>query len=70
MKDLITALQILVKYVDGKNEACPTFCSHDQLTVCVDPAKVSAEDIAMLETLGFIAEERDECFISFRLGNC
>ena len=50
MSDLIRALTIFLKYGDPKY---PTSCEHDVLYVFVDPASVSPEDLAELDTLGF-----------------
>jgi DNA-binding protein YbaB len=61
---LIKALQIFLKYGDIPY---PTHCSHDVLTVCVDPSIVSDEDKAELDELGFF--EEDNCFQSFRYGS-
>lgn len=66
MDDLIKALQILRKY---GNPEYPTNCCHDELTVCIDPALVSAEDMAALDELGFIPTD-DGAFHSFRFGSC
>ena len=68
MKDLIKALQILSKYAtDDRN---PTNCNHDVFAVtCVDPEKVSIEDVELLDKLGFFVSDSDECFISFRFGS-
>jgi nicotinamidase-related amidase len=67
MKDLIEALQIFLKYQDSQ---WPTHCSHDKLTVCVDPEVVSDEDKTKLESLGFVADNSEDCFVSYRFGNC
>ncbi len=69
MNDLIEALQILAKYT---SDSTPTHCEHDVLMVNVDPADVSAEEIARLDELGFIAtkQDGDPAFISFRFGSC
>lgn len=67
MKDLITALQILLRYSDARK---PTFCEHDCLWVMVDPSLVSAEDIKELDELSLFADEDDMCFKSFRFGSC
>lgn len=64
MDKLIEALQIFLKY---DNPSSPTHCEHDELTVCVDPALVSAEDTKKLDELGFIAD--GDCFKSFRYGS-
>jgi hypothetical protein len=65
MDDLIAALTILRKY---GNPDSPTHCEHDQLNVMVDPALVSADDLAELERLGFEPDE-DGTFYSFRFGS-
>jgi hypothetical protein len=67
MKDLIEALQIFLKY---GNPDYPTNCSHDLLTVCIDPTLVSQEDIQKLDELGFFVAEADECFQSWKFGSC
>lgn len=67
MKDLIEALTILLKYGNPRN---PTHCEHDELTICgIHPKKVSKEDKAKLDKLGFFESEGDECFRSFRFGS-
>jgi hypothetical protein len=69
MKDLIKALTIFLKYGNPRN---PTHCEHDVMTICgIDPDKVSDEDKATLDDLGFFvsAEYGDECFKSFRFGS-
>lgn len=68
MNDLIEALTILSKYA---NPAYPTHCEHDVLTVMVDPALVSEEDLKRLEELDFTpgSEYSDEVFTSFRFGS-
>lgn len=69
MKDLIEALQILLKYGDPRN---PTHCEHDVLTVVgIDPSDVAEEDKARLEELGFfISDEYGEpMFRSYRYGS-
>jgi hypothetical protein len=53
MEDLIKALTILNKYLEGYNKEYPTFCEHDVLYVRVDYTKISQEDLDELETLGF-----------------
>jgi hypothetical protein len=63
MDDLIEALTLVRKYA---NPSSPTHCEHDILTVCVDPALVSREDLARLDRLGFA--EEDGYFRSFRFG--
>lgn len=69
MKDLIEALQILLKYGDARN---PFYCDHDVLTVqCVTPDIVTEEDKERLDKLGFfISEEYGESYFkSFRYGS-
>jgi hypothetical protein len=66
MKDLIKALQILLKY---DNPDYPTGCEHDILRVYVDPVKVSDSDKAELEKLGFNVEEENDCFSSYKYGS-
>ena len=66
MKDLIEALNIFLKY---DNPKYPTHCEHDELTICVSPALVSAEDIVILREKGFLAVETEDCFKSFRYGS-
>lgn len=70
MKELIQALQILLKYAnDDRN---PTHCEHDQLSICagIELQSVSDEDIKKLDELGIFWSDEDECFISFRFGSC
>lgn len=70
MDDLILALTILKKYiVDSYNLKFPTSCEHDVLYVSVDPESVSDDDKIKLEDLGFIAQEEDACFVSYRFGS-
>ena len=68
MEDLIKALTIMMKYMDGYNLNYPTHCEHDELMVCVDPGKISEEDLTELSKLGFIVG--DECMISYKYGSC
>jgi hypothetical protein len=65
LSQLIEALQIFLKYGDI---AYPTHCEHDEMTVCVDPAKVSDEDKKKLDELGFFESDED-CFKSFKYGS-
>ena len=70
MKDLIEALQILLKYAnDDRN---PTHCEHDQLYVGCGIAyeSLTKKDIDKLDELGFFWDEESEGFISFRFGSC
>lgn len=66
LSNLIEALQIFLKY---ENPKYPTHCEHDVLTVCISPSKVSDEDKAKLDQLGFYTNESDDCFQSFRYGS-
>jgi hypothetical protein len=70
MKDLIEALQILLKYANDDHN--PTHCEHDQLYVgCdIEIEEVSKEDIDKLDELGFFWDEESYGFISFRFGSC
>lgn len=68
MKELIKALQILSKYVEGYNENYPTHCEHDELQVIVDPKKVSDDDKEELVKLGFFPQ--DDYFVSYKYGSC
>ena len=70
MKDLIKALQILLKYADDSHN--PTSCSHDEFYVdCgIDPENVSKADLKELDELGFIPDDENGGFISFRFGSC
>ena len=66
MNDLISALQILLKYGNPEH---PTHCEHDELSIhVVDPHEVSMEDIEALDKLGFFVD--DDHFSSFRFGSC
>ncbi len=65
MNDLIAALQIFAKYGNPDN---PTHCEHDEMNVAVDSSKVSDQDKAELEKLGFF--ESGGFFKSFRFGSC
>tara|TARA_R110002020_G_scaffold206854_1_gene412251 strand:- start:1 stop:207 length:207 start_codon:yes stop_codon:yes gene_type:complete len=67
MEDLIKALQILLKY---GNPNYPTWCEHDVLHICdIESEKVSAEDIAELDKLGFMPDEEHGGFMSFKFGS-
>jgi len=67
MKDLIEALTIFLKYGDPHH---PTNCSHDVLTINIDPDLVSEEDKARLSELGFFLDFYGESFMSHRFGSC
>lgn len=67
MDGLIEALTILRKY---DNPAYPTHCEHDTLYVLIDPAKVSDEDKARLDELGFTTDDEFvDCFKSYKYGS-
>lgn len=66
LSKLIEAMQIFLKYGDI---AHPTHCEHDVMTVCIDPAIVSKEDKTTLNSLGFFADEHEDCFKSYRYGS-
>ena len=67
MEDLIKALQIFLKY---KNSKCPTNCTHDCLGIMdIFPSQVSIEDKEELEKLGFLVDEEEDYFYSFRFGS-
>jgi hypothetical protein len=70
MKDLIKALQILLKYAN--DDYGPTHCEHDMLYVgCnIDIEKVTGEDVTKLDELGFLWDDDHDCFISYRFGSC
>ena len=65
MKDLIEALQLMSKHGSPDH---PTWCSHDEMHVCVDPSSFSHEDLDKLDSLGFFPD--DDCFVSFKFGSC
>ena len=69
MKDLIEALTIMLKY---GNPEWPTHCEHDKMSICgIDPADVSAEDVAKLDDLGFHVDNEwgEDQFVSFKFGS-
>jgi hypothetical protein len=65
--EIIEAMQIFQKY--GEVDY-PFHCEHDELTVVVDPAKVSKEDRKRLKELGFEKDKENDCFYSFKYGSC
>jgi len=69
MEDLIKALEIFKKYLKNPNDKIIN-CTHDEMGVCLDPDLVSIEDKKILETLGFLAEENEGYFFSYRYGSC
>ena len=70
MDDLIKALTILNKYLEGYNKDYPTSCEHDALYVQVDYTKISQEDLDELQILGFIPCEDLGNMVSYRYGSC
>jgi hypothetical protein len=70
MKDLIKALQILLKYAN--NDRNPTYCEHDILHIgCgIKLEMVSVDDITKLGELGIFWSDYEEGFISYRYGSC
>lgn len=66
MKDLISALQIFLKY---GNPDYPTDCRDETLSVMINPNIVTYEDKNILEELGFLIDDENECFISFKYGS-
>lgn len=64
---LIEALKIFAKY----NVNTETCCEHEELYICgIEPENVSKEDIEKLDELGFIVEEGNNMFKSYRWGSC
>lgn len=68
MEELLKALQIFAKYIP--DEKWPTWCEHDTLHVNCDPDLVSDDEIILLDSYGFIPDEENEGFKSFKFGNC
>ena len=67
MEDLIKALQIFLKYGNPRN---PTNCSHDEMAIMdIHKSQVSEADVLELDRLGFIWDEAEEYFLSFRYGS-
>lgn len=69
--DLIKALQIAEKYTlpNSSQDKWPTWCSHDELHLTIDPSKFSDEDLMAMEELGFIVEGDESGFVSFKYGS-
>lgn len=68
MKELLEAITIMSKYTD---DVYPTNCNHDELRFnTIDTTKVTEEDLARLEELGF-HDDRDDIggFISYKFGS-
>jgi hypothetical protein len=67
VEKLIEALNIFLKYGNPKY---PTHCERDALYIMeIKPDTVSDEDKKKLEELGFIIDEEEDCFMSFRYGS-
>lgn len=67
MNDLITALQIFLKY---GNSYSPTHCEHDVMYITeINPKDVSEEDILTLDKLGFFIDDINGGFKSYRYGS-
>lgn len=67
MKDLIEALQIMMKHGDVQY---PTHCEHDQLNIFPANMDFTEEELARLDELSFIINEDETGFYSFRFGSC
>lgn len=71
MEDLIKALTILSKYIEGEyNKRYPTSCEHDVLYVQVDYTKIAQEDLIELEKLGFRPNVDLGNMMSYTYGSC
>lgn len=70
MENLIKALTIINKYLEGYHKDYPTSCEHDVLYVHVNYEKISQEDLIELDKLGFIANEDLGNMMSYRYGSC
>ena len=67
MKDLIEALQIFAKYSTTK---WPTNCSHDLLAIMeVDRSQLTDSEHKRVEELGFIWDDSEEVYISYKFGS-
>jgi hypothetical protein len=63
---LIEALTIFRRYAPGQK--WPTSCSHDEMAI-MGVGEVSAEDAARLDVLGFIFNDNEDYWLSFRFGS-
>lgn len=68
MRDLIEAIEIFLKYT-GEDVQYPTFCEHDALHFAID-INVSDEDRLRLDKLGFMENQDEGGWVSFRFGSC
>lgn len=66
-RDLLEGITILARHPG--NAVSPFHCEHDELTICADPAEFTADELQRLDELGFIPDDDDECFSSFRFGS-
>lgn len=64
--DLLEALALMAKHPHPGSK--PLYCSHDKLGVCADETAFSADEIAVLEKLGFSIDSEGG-FYSFRFAN-
>lgn len=62
--DLITGLTLLSR--EQNDDVSPLRCVHDTLFVAANPDGFTVEEITLLDSLGFYAE--DNGFYSFRFG--
>ena len=70
MENLIKALIIISKYLEGYYKDYPTSCEHDVLYVHVNYEKISQEDLVELDKLGFIPNDDLSNMMSYRYGSC
>lgn len=70
MEDLIKALTIISKYLEGYNKERPISCEHDVMFVQVDYKKISNDDLDELRVLGFRPCEDLGNMMSTRYGSC
>ncbi len=67
MEELIEALTIMAKYMEGVKY--PTHCEHDVLLVCVKWDDISEEDQKRLDELSFKDFPEYGCVGSFKFGS-
>lgn len=70
MEDLIKALTIISKYLEGYHKEYPISCEHDVMFVQVDYKKISLADLDELRDLGFRPCEDLGNMMSTRYGSC
>jgi hypothetical protein len=67
VKQLIEALTIFAKYND---QPYPTNCSHDELAIMgITREEMSGEDILRVEALGFLWDDTEEYWLSYKYGS-